>query len=64
MSDKNKIFIIAGESSGDTRAAELIHDIKSKDNSIQYFGVGGSKLEAEGVNLIYKYNEINFIGFT
>jgi len=59
-----KIFIIAGESSGDFHAANLVKEIKSFRNDIDFFGIGGSELKTQGVTLVHDYHEINFIGFT
>jgi len=50
----NKVMIIAGETSGDTLAAELIEAIKkraSRASSITFFGAGGPKMAAAGVSL-------------
>lgn len=61
---EKKIFIIAGESSGDFHAANLIKELSRINPEIQVKGIGGSELESANVNLIHNFKEINFIGFT
>jgi lipid-A-disaccharide synthase len=59
-----KIFIIAGEASGDSHAGKVVSKLKALDNNISFYGIGGSGLEKEGTELIFHYKEVNFIGFT
>ena len=63
MNNSKKIFILAGEASGDLHASELVKNIKDRDNEIKFSGIGGNHLKSEGVELIYDYNHINYIGF-
>ncbi len=63
MAESNRIFIIAGETSGDLHASHLIQNIKSKFNNILFYGIGGQNLESNGVKLIFNYKELNYIGF-
>ncbi|MEO6846648.1 MAG: lipid-A-disaccharide synthase, partial [Chthoniobacterales bacterium] len=41
-----KIWIIAGEASGDTHAAALMRAILASDASVTFYGVGGPKMKA------------------
>lgn len=41
-----KIFIVAGEPSGDSHAAELIHALKTARPSAEYYSAGGRELKA------------------
>lgn len=41
-----RIFVVAGETSGDTHAAELLSDLKSLLPDLQIAGLGGPKLHA------------------
>jgi lipid-A-disaccharide synthase len=59
-----KIFIIAGEASGDINGAELVNSISVFDNSITFAGIGGTKLKESNVEIIQDYSAINFIGFS
>lgn len=58
-----KYYIISGEASGDMHGANLISEIKKKDNSIEFRGWGGDKMEAQGMKLVKHYRELAFMGF-
>lgn len=62
MNDKN-ILIIAGEASGDLHGASLIRELKKLDSSLKIFGVGGNKMQAEGMELFYHIDKMAFLGF-
>jgi lipid-A-disaccharide synthase len=59
-----KIFVIAGEASGDILGGKLISSIKrlAKDTKIEFIGVGGEKMEAEGVDSIFPMEELSVMG--
>ncbi len=59
-----KIFIIAGEASGDFHSSALVHKLRNLNPNIEFSGIGGSFLEKESVDLLFHYDEVNFIGFT
>lgn len=61
---EKKIFIVAGESSGDFHAANVIRELKQINPDIYVQGIGGAELESAGINLIHNFKEINYIGFT
>ena len=56
-----KIFLIAGESSADHHAACLIRELK-KTTEVQTFGVGGKRLEKEGMELVVDASSLNVMG--
>jgi lipid-A-disaccharide synthase len=56
-------MIIAGEISGDLHGASLILELKKLDNSLEIFGIGGDKMKAAGMKLIYHINMMAFLGF-
>ena len=58
-----KIFIVAGEPSGDIHAALLIRKLKELNPNIEFFGIGGKMMQAEGFNSIVPIEEISVIGF-
>jgi lipid-A-disaccharide synthase len=64
MLNNPKIFVIAGEASGDANGAELVSEILKLNNSISFSGIGGTKLRDKNVNIIHEYSSINFIGFS
>ncbi|HMS63939.1 MAG TPA: lipid-A-disaccharide synthase [Ignavibacteria bacterium] len=65
MTEKtNRIFIVAGETSGDMHAASLINEIKKINPGTQFTGIGGPEMEKAGADLLIKMNDINFMGFS
>jgi len=57
-------MILAGEPSGDLHAAGLIHQLKKILPQSSIFGMGGPKMEEEGVELAYHIRDLSLIGFT
>jgi lipid A disaccharide synthetase len=41
-----KIYLVAGEASGDARGAELMRALRECDPSIEFFGAGGREMRA------------------
>lgn len=41
-----KLYLVAGEASGDARGAELIRALRERDSSIEFFGAGGREMRA------------------
>ncbi|MBN2038418.1 MAG: lipid-A-disaccharide synthase [Spirochaetes bacterium] len=58
-----KIFVMAGEASGDIHAGRLVSALKRLSSSLTFFGVGGEQLKKEGVELIYDYSDFVSMGF-
>ena len=65
MTDKNKknILVIAGEVSGDLIGASLVKELKKTDPALMFYGIGGDKMLAEGMELSYHINQMAFLGF-
>ncbi len=63
LNNNNKIFILAGETSGDYIGTCIMRGIKQNNNNIKFLGVGGSLMENEGLNSLYNIKEFNVIGF-
>lgn len=61
--NSKSILIIAGEASGDLHGASLIRELKKLDSSLKIFGIGGNKMQAEGMELIYHIDKMAFLGF-
>tara|TARA_B100000579_G_scaffold7350_1_gene5561 strand:+ start:78 stop:1208 length:1131 start_codon:yes stop_codon:yes gene_type:complete len=59
-----KIFILAGEASGDKLASAVISKLQQKKLDIEYLSVGGSNLASLGIKSIFDLSEITYIGFT
>ena len=60
-----RIFMLAGEPSGDMLGARLIQALRAAaGNTIEVFGVGGSRMREQGVDSLFPMNELSLIGFT
>ncbi len=59
----NKIMIIAGEASGDLHGAGLISAIHSIQPGIRFFGIGGDKMIAAGMDAQFNAKKMAFLGF-
>ena len=62
-SSSKKLYIIAGEASGDLHGSNLIKQLKNIDSAIDIRCWGGDKMQAEGATLIKHYKELAFMGF-
>ncbi len=63
-SEPGKIFIIAGESSGDMHAASLLTEMKKSFPGMTAKGIGGQKMKAAGAELIFDKSKVSYIGFS
>lgn len=62
-SSSKKIYIIAGEASGDLHGSNLIKQLKNIDSAIDIRCWGGDKMQAEGATLVKHFKELAFMGF-
>ena len=60
---KKHIIIVAGEASGDMHAAHLVEELKQKDPSLRFSGLGGPKMQESGVFLYKDLTKIAVVGF-
>lgn len=58
-----KVFISAGEASGDLHAAALTRAILQRDPTVQVFGMGGDALAAAGGEVVFNYKDYSVMGF-
>ena len=56
-----KIYLIAGESSGDLYGASILRALKGQ--AVQCYGIGGEKMAAEGFQSLFPMKELALIGF-
>lgn len=61
--NSKKIFIIAGEHSGDLHGSNLIKALYKKDPKIEISGVGGEKMKAAGCTIVHDLTDLAVIGF-
>lgn len=59
-----KICIISGEDSGDFHGANLARAISDKLPGVQIDGVGGARMAAAGVSLIFPSSRLSVVGIT
>ena len=59
---KEKIFIISGEDSGDLHGAKLMASIKQVNPNTEFFGIGGNRMQKEGLQLTEHIKNLNIIG--
>jgi len=58
----SSILIIAGEKSGETYGAGLIREFKAIEPSARFFGIGGKRMEAEGVEILFPVEDLAVVG--
>jgi lipid-A-disaccharide synthase len=60
-----KVAIIAGEASGDALGGKLMQALKADypETHFTFIGVGGERMEAEGIKSIFPMNELSIIGW-
>ncbi len=59
-----RIFLVAGEKSGDLHGAHLIRALKREDPSLLFYGVAGPLMREEGVETILPLESFELMGFT
>ncbi|MCX7918832.1 MAG: lipid-A-disaccharide synthase [bacterium] len=59
----HRIFIIAGEESGDLHASNLCYALKKLEPTVQIFGFGGNRMQEAGVILIHNLVDRAVVGF-
>ncbi|MCL2028695.1 MAG: lipid-A-disaccharide synthase [Bacteroidales bacterium] len=58
-----RLYIIAGEASGDLHGSNLVRELKQLDSHLQIRGWGGDLMRDEGVELRKHYRDLAFMGF-
>jgi len=56
------ILIVAGENSGDQHGADVVRELKKRHADMSFFGVGGTRLAEEGVEICSSVNELSAVG--
>lgn len=59
-----KIFLSAGEASGDHYGAQLISELRRRLPDLACFGLGGKEMEAAGFNRIVRAEDVAHMGIT
>ncbi|TLU85858.1 MAG: lipid-A-disaccharide synthase [Chlorobium sp.] len=58
----SKLFVLAGEVSGDMHAAGVIAKLLKARPEVRVFGIGGSKLRELGADLLYDTGQMSIMG--
>ncbi|MGB0865646.1 MAG: lipid-A-disaccharide synthase [Granulosicoccaceae bacterium] len=58
-----RLMISAGEASGDIHAAAALQALSEQGHAVECFGMGGSALEAQGMELVVDNRDLSVIGF-
>ncbi|MBI4852525.1 MAG: lipid-A-disaccharide synthase [Acidobacteria bacterium] len=61
-SKAKKIFIVAGEASGDLHAGNLIRSIKEQLPETDFYGMGGIEMQKSGLRLTHDLRKVSVIG--
>ncbi len=62
-SDRSKIFILAGERSGDLHGSNLIKSLLAKQPTLEVTCWGGDMMQEAGAKVSVHYNQLAFMGF-
>ncbi len=57
-----KVFLSAGEASGDALGAALIRALRAHDPQVEVYGMGGAAMQAEGLRALRDARELNVVG--
>lgn len=64
MSKKIKFFIVAGEPSGDLIGSRLMNALQARHESIEFWGIGGLKMQQQGLNSLFNITDIAIMGYS
>lgn len=56
-------MIIAGEASGDLHGSGLVRAISAQQPDVDFIGIGGDRMRAAGVHLLYHISDMSVLGF-
>lgn len=57
-----RLFIVAGEHSGDNLGADLMHSLQTKVPSVRFEGVGGPRMIEAGLTTLFPMSDIAIMG--
>ena len=57
-----RIFLVAGEASGDLHAALLVRALGARRSDLEFWGIGSTRMEEAGVRLVARSEELAVVG--
>ncbi len=57
-----RVFLVAGEASGDLHAANLLRALRREEAGVEAFGVGGERLREAGLECVARSEELSVMG--
>lgn len=57
-----RIGLVAGEASGDVLAAPLMAELKHRYPQVEFYGVGGSLMQEQGLSSLFDMDELSVMG--
>lgn len=58
------IYLVAGEPSGDRLGADLMRGLRVEDPGVRFAGLGGTGMQAAGLETLFDISELSVMGFT
>ena len=59
-----KVYLVAGEASGDLLGSRLMRALKKKTNGdVVFYGVGGETMQDEGLHSLFDIKDLSVMGF-
>lgn len=58
-----KLYILAGEDSGDLHAGNLMAALRAQQPELEFRGIGGDSMIAQGLEPVAHIKDVNFMGF-
>jgi len=63
MAEALRLFILAGEASGDRIGADLVHRLRER-RGLELTGIGGAELSAEGLRTMFPMSDLSVMGWS
>lgn len=57
-----RVLIVAGEASGEARAARLVEELRQHHPQVSFFGIGGARMREAGVDTLVDCREMAVLG--
>jgi lipid-A-disaccharide synthase len=64
MVSSKRIFIIAGEASGDFLGAQLLRSLQKTNPQLEIYGIGGQQMEDSGLHSLFPMADLSIMGIS